>query len=259
MSFDRQRIVAQARSWLGRKEADGSFREIIDVYNSCRPLPRGYAVSYNDAWCAAFVSACAVAVGYTEIIPRECSCPNMITLFQNMGRWVEDDGYTPKAGDIIFYDWQDTGVGNNVGMADHVGIVESCDGNTITVIEGNISNSVGRRNISVNGRYIRGYGVPNYDAEISAPKETQTKSDVSVVPTKTADPTPILLRRGCIGYQVKAMQVLLIGRGYLSGRLADDGEFGQDTERALIRFQTDNGIEVDGICGSQTWNYLLKK
>ena len=55
------------------------------------------------------------------------------------------------------------------------------------------------------------------------------------------------------------MQVLLIGRSYLSGRLADDGEFGQDTERALIRFQTDNGIEVDGICGSQTWNYLLKK
>ena len=34
-------VCAQARSWLGRKEADGSHREIIDVYNTIRPLPRG--------------------------------------------------------------------------------------------------------------------------------------------------------------------------------------------------------------------------
>lgn len=256
MAYDRQRIVAQARSWLGRKEADGSFREIIDVYNSFRPLPRGYAVSYNDAWCATFVSACAVAVGYTEIIPRECSCPNMISLYQSMGRWVEDDGYIPKAGDIIFYDWQDSGAGDNTGVSDHVGIVEACDGRIITVIEGNISDSIGRRTISVNGRYIRGYGIPDYDN--SAPKEQETPTPPPT-PREPAEFNPIALQRGCTGFYVRAMQLLLAGQGYQIGWMGADGEYGKDTEDAVIRFQTDHGLEVDGVCGRETWTALLKK
>ena len=68
----------------------------------------------------------------------------------------------PKPGDYIFYDWQDSGVGDCTGSADHVGIVEKVSGTSITVIEGNYSDSVKRRTISVNGRYIRGYGVPKY-------------------------------------------------------------------------------------------------
>lgn len=43
-----------------------------------------------------------------------------------------------------------------------MGIVEKVSGTSITVIEGNYSDSVKRRTISVNGRYIRGYGVPKY-------------------------------------------------------------------------------------------------
>ena len=89
----------------------------------------------------------------------------MIQGFKNIGCWVENDAYTPQAGDVIFYDWQDSGAGDNVGSSDHVGIVESCDGATITVIEGNISNSVGRRTLRVNGRYIRGFGVPKYNTQ----------------------------------------------------------------------------------------------
>ena len=51
--------------------------------------------------------------------------------------------------------------------------MEKVEGNTITVIEGNYSDSVKRRTIEVNGRYIRGYGVPKYDAEpVSEPVVT---------------------------------------------------------------------------------------
>ena len=74
----------------------------------------------------------------------------------------------PPPGDYIFYDWQDNGVGDNTGAADHVGIVEKVAGNTITVIEGNYSNSVKRRTLAVNGRYIRGYGVPKYGSTTAA-------------------------------------------------------------------------------------------
>ena len=45
---------------------------------------------------------------------------------------------------------------------EHVGIVESVNGNTITVIEGNISDKVGERTLQVNGRFIRGYCLPDY-------------------------------------------------------------------------------------------------
>ena len=37
-----KKLVEQARTWLGKKEEDGSFREIIDLYNGHTPLARGY-------------------------------------------------------------------------------------------------------------------------------------------------------------------------------------------------------------------------
>ena len=54
------------------------------------------------------------------------------------------------------------------GSSDHVGVVESCNGNTITVVEGNKSNAVGRRTLEVNGRYIRGYGVPDFSKKATS-------------------------------------------------------------------------------------------
>jgi hypothetical protein len=167
------KVVEQAKAWLGRKEADGTHKLIIDVYNSQRPLPVGYRVKYNDAWCATFASAVFVKLGYTDIVSTECSCPRWITLLKKDGMWVEDESVTPKAGWLLFYDWDDSSSyasNNNIGSPEHVGIVEKVSGGYITVIEGNYSNSVKRRTISLNGRYIRGYGVPKYDAE--APSNT---------------------------------------------------------------------------------------
>ena len=158
----RQKIVSIAQSYIGCKESDGSHRKIIDLYNSHKPLARGYAVKYTDAWCSTFASAVAIAAGMTDIIPTECGCGKHIELFKKLGSWQENDAYVPKPGDYIFYDWQDSGVGDCTGSADHVGIVEKVSGTSITVIEGNYSDSVKRRTISVNGRYIRGYGVPKY-------------------------------------------------------------------------------------------------
>ena len=60
------------------------------------------------------------------------------------------------------YDWQDSGVGDNQGLADHVGMVERVNGNQLTIIEGNRNDSVSRRTIQVNSMYIRGYIVPNF-------------------------------------------------------------------------------------------------
>ena len=129
----RSKVVEIARGWLGCKESDGSHKKIIDTYNACKPLPRSYAVKYTDAWCATFASAVGIKAGLTDIIPRECSCNQFIQLAKNMGIWVENDAYTPSAGDMILYDWDDNGVGDNTGSADHIGIVVSVSGGVIKV------------------------------------------------------------------------------------------------------------------------------
>ena len=73
-------VVETAKEYLGCKESDGSHKKIIDLYNSQKPLPVGYKVTYTDAWCATFVSAMAVKLGLTDIILPECSCSRMIAL-----------------------------------------------------------------------------------------------------------------------------------------------------------------------------------
>ena len=169
----REDIVKQAQAWIGYNESNRTHRIIIDTYNAHKPLARGYKVQYNDEWCATFASAVAIKCGATDIIPTECSCTKMIELFKAFGSWVETDSYKPKAGDFILYDWQDSGKGENIASPDHIGIVEKVVGNKITVIEGNYKQAVGRRELEVNGRYIRGYGVPKYSVTVDIDKMAQ--------------------------------------------------------------------------------------
>ena len=158
----RAQMVNTVRGWIGKNEADGTHTSIIDLYNCITPLPVGYKVQYTDSWCATTPSAAAYVCQLTDIVFPECSCQRMIDLYKRANRWVEDDAYVPIPGDLIFYGWSDSGVGDYVGPPDHVGLIEECDGTYITVLEGNLHDAVGRRRIAVNSRYIRGYGVPDY-------------------------------------------------------------------------------------------------
>ena len=135
--------------------------EILQIYNKQNPLPRGYTVKFSDAWCATFVSA--VFLKYNCNIFSECSCPQMIEKAKKAGIWIENDAYKPTMGDVILYDWQDTGIGDDTGEADHVGIVIHVTNNMIYVREGNKSGTIGNRTVAINGKYIRGYIVPKFD------------------------------------------------------------------------------------------------
>lgn len=187
----REKVVKAAEKYRGSKESNGSHKPIIDTYNKHKPLARGYEVQYTDAWCATFVSTVAIDCGLTDIMPTECSCTKMIELHKKLGQWKEEDGYSPKIGDILMYDWEDSGSGENKGTPNHVGIVISePKSGSYKVLEGNYGNAVKERKMSVNGKYIRGYCLPNYaskaEKEVAAvPDATPLPKPSAVKPTRT--------------------------------------------------------------------------
>lgn len=165
----RQAVVNLVNSWEGKNEADGSYKEIIDIYNSYTgAFPRGTKMEYEWAWCACIWSALAIKLGYTDIMPIEISCYYLIEAAKKMGIWIEDDRHVPKHGEAVLYYWKD---GANfastdcTGAPDHVGTVIEVyeDAGYFVVMEGNYGNAVKKRTISINGRYIRGFIAPKYD------------------------------------------------------------------------------------------------
>ena len=66
-----------------------------------------------------------------------------------------------------------------------------------------------------------------------------------------------LLSRGAKGEPVRAMQQLLIAKGYELPRYGADGDFGGETENALLLFQEDTKLTPDAKCGQATWSALL--
>lgn len=66
-----------------------------------------------------------------------------------------------------------------------------------------------------------------------------------------------LLKKGMSGDDVKALQELLIQLGYSLSKYGADGKFGSETEKAVMAFQTAEGLEVDGMYGDLTHAALM--
>lgn len=66
-----------------------------------------------------------------------------------------------------------------------------------------------------------------------------------------------LLKNGSEGASVKALQTLLILRGYKLPKYGADGDFGSETVAAVKKFQTAKKLGVDGVVGAKTWKALV--
>lgn len=161
----RLKCALTAARWLGTKEGSREHKEILKIYNSIRPLPRGYAVTDRDPWCAAFVSAAAVRSGAGERYPLECSCARIIEKAKEMGIWVEQDDHVPAVGDWVLYNWDAKPTGDDTGAPDHVGVVIGMEDGDILVAEGNYDNAVKLRRVSVDWSKLRGFVHPELEEE----------------------------------------------------------------------------------------------
>lgn len=240
------KVIAQAKSWLGITEYDGRFSEIIRAYNEI-PGARGPALA-SYPWCAIYVSAVYwKAIGESRF--AEMACDAMIAKFQNLGLYSASG--QGDVGDVLFYDWD----GN--GTSDHVGIILEVADNGYTVIEGNKSDAVGYRTISASYPYIKGFGL----ATRLDGKAVDSATESSTVGQQMADkivanrrwPTLKLYSKG---EWVKVLQAMLNAEN--KAGLDVDGEFGVFTYSAVNKFQTAHGLERDGIVGPLTWGELKK-
>lgn len=241
MAYYRSVIVEKAASFLGAKDYSPKHKEILAAYNSQKSLPRGYKMTVNDAWCATFVSAIAIMCGYTAIIPTECSCGYLVDKAKKMGIWQESDSYVPKPGDILLYDWDDNGSGDDTGWPDHVGYVEKVSGNSFTTIEGNAGNGeVKRISLKVNQKNIRGFICPKYTAAAPETKAKKTALTINLPDIHVGDK----------GEHVKLWQ-FLIG-------IDQTGVYDTQVQADTKKWQSKNGKAVDGWIGKGCWTKALK-
>lgn len=251
MTDYRTAIVECARKYIGTSEPKGDD-QFIQAYN--KSTNAGF--NMETPWCAMFVTFCARMVGVpTSVIPNFASCTVSInSFFKPKGRWhLRTSGYTPKAGDLIYYDWDKDKTPN------HVGIVAGVESGKVITIEGNTSNPAGKtkydgvysKKVALTSSTILGYVEPAYPATGAAATATETKVSSLVKST-----------------HIKTFQTWL-NTTYSSG-LAVDGVAGPATRKAIIKaWQSQMNVSyksklaVDGLfgpaCVKAANSHLLKQ
>ena len=159
----RDRVLRAAASLVGVRSGSAAHHQLVNDYNSINPLPVGYAVKNSDDWCDVFVTTVFQREGLSHLIGRECGVERHIQIFKRLGIWNEDGASTPKAGDIITFNWDQDSQSNN-GFADHIGIVERVENGLIHTIEGNsgVVGTVKRNVYRIGHGNIRGFATPRY-------------------------------------------------------------------------------------------------
>lgn len=119
-----------------------------------QPYWSWYGWESRVAWCACFVSWCINQAGSSE--PCFAYCPFGASWFSQQGQWARR-GYEHIApGDVIFFDWEQDGI------TDHVGLVIGRDATHVYTVEGNTGNAVKVKAYSLDSNVIYGYGLMNW-------------------------------------------------------------------------------------------------
>lgn len=200
----------------------------------------------TDAQCNVLSNCVGYACGrFHEIADRPAfdliDAVNAENLFENAKRHGLKTGSVPRLGALII--WQKGATLSGADGAGHVAVVESIsDDGTIVTSES-------------------GYNCKNpfWTAMYKPPYVYGPEFRLLgfVYQPGTVDPPSGIIRRGDFGEDVLWLQEKLYAAGYMRDG-ETDGDFGTITFGALLAFQFDNSLEVDGVCGPQTKAALSK-
>lgn len=242
------------------------YAEYLDSFAGFYNGPKnGYA------WCDVFVDYLFVKcfgfdIGrkmlYQPLNSAGAGCLYSAQYYKDAGAWHTN---APRAGDQIFFSY-------SAGEYSHTGIVESVSGDTVTTIEGNTSDSVGRRYYNIGNRQIAGYGRPDWglaktengepwvviengqtvnssewNQDVNEPIEESKENHSWNPPLLKYDPDVYF--EAC-----KLMQSCLNVRNFDSGKA--DGYYGPKTVAAVNRAKRFYGLTVNDVCDQELWDKL---
>lgn len=185
----------------------------------------------------------------------------MISWYENKGRYHKrGDGYTPKAGDLVFFDWS----GN--GSSQHVGIVDYISGSTVYTVEGNCSGQVKAREYTASGSKpynnisaIMGYAAPEFSRvsngssnkttvkKTTAPKTTSEKAETKKQTTTATKKTTVTTTKKTTEI-IKAEKLSLTNESYelkIGDTVQLDYSIEPKNSRAVVEYFCDEEGIID--------------
>lgn len=223
-------IVSRALEWAMTTAAD-------DTHGYDQAYRWGQRGDYD---CSSFVTQ-AYHVAFSEAglkSPKDYGANtthNMRNTFKAAG-FTEVTDNTLTAGDVILNEQ------NHVVMYIGGGRIVSASINERGGTHNGQPGDQTGREISVGNYYIPSYG---WDCVLRYVEDGDT--EMGKLPT---------IRHGSTGLAVRAMQELLMLRGIQLPLYGADGDWGDETQRAVLQFQKICGMEEDGICGAEVWKAL---
>lgn len=261
-------LITTAKNEIGYHEGNNNYNKYaigMAKYYGMDMQNQPYCDIFTD-WCfiKTFGGAAASKMTYQPIGAFSAACRYSAQYFKENNAWFK----TPEIGDIIFFYYD--------GAINHQGIVVEISGGVVYTIEGNSSDMVRSNAYALSEPKIAGYGRPNWSVVSSSSTNPVTGGENTTVnQPSTNEPVAAPAVETCtititlpvIKYgdedkgkdgPVKLMQQRLIAKGYSCGVWGADGDYGNGTKGALLKFQKDNKLEQDGVCGKQTWSALFK-
>jgi len=273
--FDRQMLLdialaeigyceKNSESQLDDREANGGQKNFNKYARDLDAIANYY---YHDRkqglnWCDIFCDWCFMkAYGINDSFTVNCQpqysygagCPESMAYYKAQGRL----DMNPQVGDQFF-------LSDGADSTGHTGLVLEVNSNySVTTIEGNQQISWDRNIDGVVKKTrliseIAGFGHPKYNDGYGTNEYIGKEEIIPEQPKETVGIILDTLTPGSEGEQVKTLQILLNGKGYSVGSYGADGEFGGDTEDALIDFKIANGLPSIAVCDNETWEKLLK-
>lgn len=238
----KKKVLDLARTQIGYHETGENLTKYASAYDYDTKL---YGFDMNgQPWCDYFVDwLFMVSFGFNagSMMTFQysgcagASCAMSAEYYADAGAYYSK----PAVGDQIFF--------YSGGGINHTGIVESVDGNYVTAIEGNSSDSVRRNVYRLNDPSIAGYGRPVWKLAQSIQNQGNGESEDKNEENENAETFETADTEGPDELS-----------GLFFSELDMDGEFGPLTEETLYYFQKKYGLEADAKAGPETWGKIAE-
>lgn len=156
-------VIAIAKTQLGYSESVKNY--VVGEDGTARGYTRygdWFGCPYGD-WCAMFASFC---IHYADVegMPLDMSCPSWIEELRalNLYRPARSEDpqqqYIPVAGDLVFYDWEQDGISDHVGLVVQVTPATGEEAAKLITMEGNVEDRVQYMSYALDNPTILGFG-----------------------------------------------------------------------------------------------------